>query len=190
MIVGLLLAAGGASRFGSQKLVALAGGVPLVRRAAQTLGSATDVVVVVVGNESRLVRDALSGLPAEIIENNNWQTGMASSVVAGVQAVPGEASALVVMLGDQPGVDVAVVHRAIEAWRATEKPIVVTQYSDGRGHPVLFARELFSELLTLEGDRGARSLIERSPDRVAVIEVDGPMPHDVDTREDLRAWTA
>lgn len=190
MIAGLLLAAGGARRFGSQKLVSLLDGVPLVRRSADALAAGTDELIVVVGNESDLVRKALIGLPACVVENKHWQTGMASSLACGIGALPPAAEAVVVALGDQPGIDPAVIHRVIDTWQETAKPIVVAEYVDGRGHPVLFARSMFEELLSLSGDRGAKALIERSTDRLAVVEVKERAPKDVDTEEDLRTWTA
>lgn len=185
MIVGVLLAAGGARRFGSQKLVALLDGVPLVRRAADTLLAETEDVIAVVGNERALVRDALSGANARIVENALWAEGMATSLKCGIAAVPASAECLLVALGDQPGIDPDVIRAVIARWRETKHPIVVARYADGRGHPVLFARELFGELLMLEGDQGARSLIERSADRVTFVDVSGESPRDVDTIEDL-----
>lgn len=186
MIAGVLLAAGGARRFGSQKLVAPLDGVPLVRRSADALASATDEVIVVVGNESAAVRAALVGANARIVENPSWAQGMATSLTCGVTAASANAQCILVALGDQPGIDAAVMREVIARWRETGRPIVVARYADGRGHPVLFARAMFEELMALEGDQGARSLIERSADRVAFVDVDGAAPPDVDTVDDLR----
>ena len=175
MIAGLLLAAGGARRFGSQKLVALLDGVPLVRRAVDT-GGGDGACIVVVGNESDSVRRALDGTTATVVENPSWAEGMSTSLRCGVEAIPSSAECVLVALGDQPGIDPEVARAVITRWRETSRPIVVARYADGRGHPVLFARELFGELMTLRGDQGARSLIERSPDRVAFVDVDRVAP--------------
>lgn len=185
MIVGLLLAAGGARRFKRQKLVAPLHGIPLVRRAATALAESTDRLVVVVGAEARAVREALSGLDTSIVENADWELGLSTSLRRGIQSLPTECEAAVITLGDQPGVDSRLIADVVRVWRKTHSAIVSASYRSVRGHPVLFAREVFPELLALEGDAGARLLIERSPGRVTYVDVDADMPRDVDTVETL-----
>jgi molybdenum cofactor cytidylyltransferase len=187
MIAGLLLAAGGSRRFKSQKLVAPYRGVALVEHAALRLRAATDEVIVVVGHDADAVRTALGGLDVRIVENGEWDRGLSTSIRCGVDAMPAEAEALVVAVGDQPGLDPGVMGAVIARWRETGLPIVSASYRGARGHPVLFARSMFRELGELQGDAGARLLIERSPDRVAYVEVDAEMPPDVDTSEQLAA---
>jgi len=185
MIVGLLLAAGGARRFGSQKLVAPFRGRPLVCHAAEALASVTDATIAVVGGNAAIVRDVLDGVVTRVAENPEWATGMASSVRAGIDALPEDAEAVVIALGDQPGVDPDVALAVIARWRESGKPIVAPRFRDGRGHPVLFAREVFDELRSLLGDIGARQVIERDPGRVADVLIDADVPIDVDTPQDL-----
>lgn len=185
MIVGLLLAAGGARRFKAQKLVAPLRGVPLVRRAATALAEATDGMVVVVGADSQAVRAALSGLDATVVENADWERGLSTSLRCGILALPAECEATVVGLGDQPGVDSRVIAEVVQLWKTTRLPIVSARYRGVRGHPVLFARGVFPELAELAGDAGARLLIERSAERVAYVDVDADVPKDVDTPEGL-----
>ncbi|HEY4132206.1 MAG TPA: nucleotidyltransferase family protein [Gemmatimonadaceae bacterium] len=190
MIAGVLLAAGGARRFHSQKLVATLDGVPVVRHSADVLASQTDRLVVVVGNQAVAVKSALAGVRAdfgEFVENDAWETGLASSLRVGIAALSTEVEAAVVTLGDQPRLDPAVVGAVVDAWRRARDrvAIVSASYRGVRAHPVVFAREVFPELLALEGDAGARLLIERSPGRVAYVDVDAAMPRDVDTPEDL-----
>ncbi len=187
MIVGLLLAAGGARRFGSQKLVEPLDGVPLVRHAANALAAATDAMIAVVGFEADVVRAALDGTGATIVENREWRTGLASSLRCAVAAIPPGAQAAIVALGDQPRMDVDLFRRVVEGWRETESPIVSARFQGVRGHPVLFDRSVFGELLSASGDAGARSLIESMPGRVAYVDVDLPMPSDVDSPADLAA---
>src|SRR5690348_3290431 len=105
VIAGLLLAAGGARRFGSQKLVAPLNGQPLIRHAAQALVDATDAVTAVLGNEAGVVQAALNDLHLAVVENRDWATGLASSVRCGIAALPASARAVVIVLGDQPGID-------------------------------------------------------------------------------------
>ncbi len=187
MIAGLLLAAGGSRRFKSQKLVARHRGVALVEHAAMRLRAATDRVIVVVGHDAEAVRRALSGLDVLIVENPEWERGLSTSIRRGVEAMPDDAEALVIAVGDQPGLDPGVAQSLIARWRQTGRPIVSASYRGVRGHPVLFARPVFTELLELQGDAGARLLIERSPGRVSYVEVDAEMPPDVDTTEQLAA---
>ena len=186
MIAGLLLAAGGARRFGSQKLVATLDGVPLVRHAAQSLAQETDELIVVVGSEAGAVTRALTDVDARIIENAEWASGLSSSIRCGVSAAKPETSAIIVALGDEPRVDGAVTRALISTWRDTGKPIVVVRYAGEIGHPVLFDASVFGELTALDGDRGARRVIQRSPDRVAYVDMTTAQPLDVDEPNDLR----
>lgn len=185
MIAGLLLAAGGASRFGSQKLVEQVGGEPIVHRAAAALASATEALFVVVGSEADRVRGALDGLDATILVNAEWSLGLSSSLRRGIDALPAVVDAAVVTLGDQPGVDPAVIRAVVSRWRETEQPIVAARYRGIQSHPVLFARSVFVELVALTGDRGAKALIGRSAERVAYVDVDAPPAPDIDTPDDL-----
>ena len=187
MIAGVLLAAGGSRRFGSQKLVSMLGGVPLVRHAAITLARSTDTLVIVLGNEADAVRAALSDVDAVVVENPDWSQGLSSSVKCGVAALPPDVEAIVVALGDQPRIDPLVVRSLIECWRAGGKPIVSARYRGERGHPVLFDRAVFPQLEMLRGDVGARTMFEQSPELVAYVDVDSEVPVDVDTATDLGA---
>ena len=186
MIVGLLLAAGGATRFGSQKLVAPFRGEPLVRSAAGLLRSVTDETIAVVGNDADAVRGALEGSGLVLVQNSDWREGLSSSLRAGVAAVPADAEAVIVALGDQPELDVGLVRALVEAWRATGMAIVTARYRGVRAPPVLIAREMFGEIETLRGDYGAKALMDRVPTRVGFVDVDSEIPKDIDTPADLR----
>jgi molybdenum cofactor cytidylyltransferase len=188
MIAGVLLAAGGARRFRSQKLVALLDGEAVVRHSAKVLSSVVDQVVVVVGSEADAVKGALHGLHVHFVENAEWEQGLATSLIAGIASLSPVVEAAVVTLGDQPRIDAGVIRAAVDTWRvAREKVAIVSaSYRGVRAHPVVFAREIFPELLALDGDAGARLLIERSPARVAYVDVDAAVPRDVDTPEDLQ----
>jgi CTP:molybdopterin cytidylyltransferase MocA len=190
MIVGVLLAAGGANRFGSQKLLASVHGSPIVTQAARMLEPLVDRMIVVVGSEADAVRAALAGTNATFVENHDWAAGLSTSLRCGIAAAPKEAKAVVVALGDQPGIDPAVVRKVIARWRETGKPIVATRYRGGRGHPVLLGCVVFDEVRDIAGDVGARALMERDASRVAFVDVDADAPRDVDTQDDLAALDA
>jgi molybdenum cofactor cytidylyltransferase len=183
VIAGLLLASGASRRFGSNKLLADLAGRPVVRWSAEALARAIDSLVVVVPRDSVALRAALDGLSARFVENTSAHEGMASSIRAGVAALPREVEAVVITLGDQPTLEPQVVRRVVSAWHAARAATraVTTAYADGRGHPTLFAAELFPSLLALDGDRGARDLLDSLGDAVASVDVAGARPEDVDT---------
>jgi molybdenum cofactor cytidylyltransferase len=185
MIVGILLAAGGATRFGSQKLIAPYRGEPLVHHAARLLRSVTDETIAVIGNDADAVRGALAGADVRVVENPAWREGLSTSLRAGIRAVPETAEAVIVALGDQPEIDTAVVRALVEQWRATGPPIVTARYRGVRSPPVLIARDVFGEVETLHGDSGAKPLMDRLPGRVAFVDVDTPIPFDIDQPSDL-----
>lgn len=187
MTAALVLAAGSAARFGDQKLVAPFRGEPLVRRVVENvLDSGADPVLVVLGHEADAVEKALAGLPVATVRNPEHREGMASSIRAGIRALPEGCDGVVVVLGDQPEVDAGLIDRVLEADARGSAAVVAPVYPEGQGNPVLFRSAVFTELLELRGDRGARSVVERDPARVRWVELDRPMPRDVDTGADLR----
>jgi molybdenum cofactor cytidylyltransferase len=189
VITGLLLAAGGARRFGSQKLLVSLHGTPIVRLAADALCATTDDVIVVVGNDAQRVQHALVGAPVQCVHNHEWDTGLASSLRCGVHAVAerGDAvSAVLVTLGDQPGLEPRVIRDVIALWREQRPSIVAVRYQGAQDHPVLFDRAVFPELLLVAGDTGAKPVLQRLPDRVVYLDVPYAAPRDVDTPADLK----
>jgi molybdenum cofactor cytidylyltransferase len=189
VIAGLLLASGASRRFGSNKLLAPLEGRPVVRWSAEALASAVDATHVVVPVRSQEVRAALEGLAVHWVENAEAESGMASSIRAGVASLPADVEAVVITLGDQPLIDTLVIRRVVARWRETSDVTraITTSYADGRGHPTLFGSAVFAALRALKGDRGARELIASQGDAVTVVEMDGPRPMDVDTPEALQA---
>ena len=132
------------------------------------------------------VRRALEGLPIRWAINHDAERGMSTAIRAGIAALPASVEAAIVALGDQPLVDGNVVERLIARWRERSAPAVQPRYDDGRGHPVLFDRSLFPALSALEGDVGARAVLESVADSLDLLTVAGPRPIDVDTPEALR----
>jgi molybdenum cofactor cytidylyltransferase len=130
------------------------------------------------------------GIPVTLVEHGGRDDGMASSIRAGIDALPDDVQAVVIALADQPLVSAQVVRALCDRWRTAPTSAVVPRYRDGHGHPVLFDRACFAALRELEGDRGARALLERLGDRRALVDVDAAMPVDVDTPDALRALAA
>jgi molybdenum cofactor cytidylyltransferase len=190
VIAGLLLASGSARRFGSNKLVEPLGDRAVVRWSANALAHEVDELFVVVPDEAREIHDALTGLSVRWVVNESAHTGLSSSIRAGLAAMPPTVDAVVIALGDQPLMEGDVVERVIARWRDGGVSAVAAKYEDGRGHPVLFGASLFPALGTLDGDRGARAMLDGLGERLALVDVRGPQPIDVDTREALDAVTA
>ncbi len=161
-IAGIILAGGGASRFGQLKQLLPWQGEPLVRRAALTaLQAGLTPVVVVSGAQAAEVEAVVSDLPVQIARNLNWAAGQSSSVITGVQALPPQTGAAIFLLADQPEVTATLVRSLVEE-RAASMPVILAPLVDGqRSNPVLFDRLTFPELLKLSGDTGGRALFSR-----------------------------
>ncbi|HET7584419.1 MAG TPA: nucleotidyltransferase family protein [Gemmatimonadaceae bacterium] len=193
VIAAIVLAAGGARRFGSQKLLAPLGGETVVHRTVRTvLDASVDDVVVVIGHEGDAVQRALADLPVRTVPNARWEEGMSASIAAGVSALHPDVAAAFVVLGDQPAIQPAVLALMLERRRAAGGgvTIVAPVYRGVQGNPVLFGADVFAELLALTGDRGARAVLERDPARVAAVAIDQEMPGDVDVPADLTRLAA
>jgi molybdenum cofactor cytidylyltransferase len=187
VIAGVVLAAGAARRFGSQKLLASIGGVPLVRRSVEALhDTSLDEIIVVLGSDASAMAAALAGLPVRTVTNAEYAAGMSTSLRAGLDALEPHTDAALIALADQPGVDARIVDKLVERYRAARAPIVAPLYRGGvRGNPVLFDQSIFAELRTVTADEGGRSVVARDPTRVALVEIDLEMPRDVDRPEDI-----
>ena len=190
MKVGVIvLAAGGSSRMGSPKQLLRYGGQTLIRRAAQTaVESSCDLVTVVIGNDAPQMRRELEDLPVSVVENQNWQTGMSSSIRAGLDDLRGhDLDGVLIMLCDQPFVTAGILNDLITTHSKTGKPIVASRYDTIQGVPAFFSRELFKELTLLSADEGARRIIAKHPELVATINfpegaIDIDTPHDYANR--------
>ena len=187
MIAGLLLAAGRSARFGGDKLLAPLHGRALLTWSAAAIAPAVDALYVVLPPDDAARMAALDGIPCMVVPHAGRDAGLASSIRAGIAALPADAEAVVIALGDQPFVATEVVRRLRERWRAGGAAAVVPAYRDGQGHPVLFDRTLFPRLSVLEGDGGARPLLDALGGAMALLPVDARRPVDVDTPEALRA---
>ncbi|HWS56221.1 MAG TPA: nucleotidyltransferase family protein [Pyrinomonadaceae bacterium] len=180
-----MLAAGSSSRMGVPKQTLQFRGQSMLRRAAlAALGAGCRPVVVVTGAHAEQSGGELRGLDVLEVVNDLWETGMASSVRAGVEGLVGadpEAAAAVLLLCDQPHVNAEVISGLVAAYRATGRPVVASAYGGSFGVPALFGRALFAELARLEGAAGAKQVIKRHaaeahflPFRGGEVDVDTP----------------
>ncbi len=193
-IAALVLAAGRSTRMGGpNKLLAEIGGKPLVRIAAeQALASRAAPVIVVTGHQHERVAEVLAGLPVTVVHNPDFADGLGGSLKTGIAAIPADADGAVVCLGDMPQVDAALINQLIAAFDPEKGALAVVPVFDGRrGNPVLWSRRFFPDLMSIEGDVGARYLIGRYNEAVVEVPVTGKGAlTDVDTPEALRGLKA
>jgi CTP:molybdopterin cytidylyltransferase MocA len=185
-VSAIVLAAGGGSRFGGGKLLARLGGRPLIEAVLDNLREAPiDEVIVVVGAGAERLREVCELYGVRTVDNQEWERGQSTSVLAGLRACTGDAA--VVLLGDQPLIGARAVGRLVAAF-AEGARVAVATYGGKRRNPVLFSREVWPLLeAELAGDEGARPVLRRYPELVVEVPCEGVGdPADVDTREDLR----
>jgi molybdenum cofactor cytidylyltransferase len=187
-VVAVVLAAGRATRFGATKQLAELGGVRLVALAAATAHRATtvDAVHLVVGHDAEAVAAAARSVgPVEVVVNDAYTAGQATSLRAGISsAASSDADVAVVLLADEPDVSADAVDHVVAAVLGGALA-ARARYDDAPGHPVAFGRAAFEPLLAVEGDRGARGILGDLG--VVVGRVRPPRPRDVDTPRDLDA---
>jgi molybdenum cofactor cytidylyltransferase len=190
-VAAIVLAAGRSTRMGGpNKLLAELDGRKLVRIVTeQALASKATEVIVVSGHQADLVEQALAGLKVKFVRNPDFAGGLASSVKAGIGAVPANADGALVCLGDMPLMSAQLLDRLIEAFEPDRGHLIAVPVSDGRrGNPVLWSRRFFRELMTLDGDVGARHLIAKHAEAVAEVPVEGESAFlDIDTPQALEA---
>jgi molybdenum cofactor cytidylyltransferase len=187
----VVLAAGGSRRFGQPKQLFGWNGEPLLRSVVRSALSANaDRVVVVLGAHASECAATLKDLAAavgiqriEIVTNESWESGMASSIRAGVEnAEKAGAEAIVLLLADQPYLTTEVINRLLAEGSASS--IVAARYNEVVGPPILFGSSWFEQLKNLKGDEGARQLIRGRTDSIRLIDwSEGAI--DLDTEEDV-----
>jgi molybdenum cofactor cytidylyltransferase len=187
VISGVVLAAGAGTRFGGTKQIAVVEGKPLAQHAIDALDEAgVHEIVVVTGHDAIRVASALQ-LPAKarIEWNKAYRDGQATSLAAALHALDEDSEAAIVLMSDQPGVTADAIRSLVSRFHATRKQVVRAMYEDGPG-PSLLSREIYAEAGHLHGDVGARELIASHPEWVEEVVIDGAIPRDIDTPEDLQ----
>lgn len=184
-IWSILLAAGGSRRLGRPKQLVRLQGCPLIRRAAlRCLDATPGRCVVVLGAKSVACRAALQGLPVKLTGHLRWREGQASSLRAGLRALPRSATGALVVLVDQWNVDARHLATLIHRWRRQPQRPVATLFAGRLMAPALFPRRVLPELMKLHGDSGARELLARLQPAVGRV-TPSRAPQDLDTPADL-----
>lgn len=184
----LVLAAGSSTRMGANKLLAELNGVHLiVKTVARIARSQVEKITVVVGHDAAAVMLALRDQPVTFIENPDFIEGLATSLKAGVSALQNSSDAILVCLGDMPLIDPDDINSMIAVFNPSgHGSIVVPVHERAYGNPVMWGAAHFPALMTCEGDRGARGLLENLKDDIMELAIDHPgVVLDADTPEAL-----
>lgn len=188
-VTAIILAAGPSSRLGRPKQLLPWGGPTLLGRVvAETSAWPVDSIWVVLGSRFEEVLQSVDLGDVGVVENPEWEEGMASSLRVGLDVAsrdPSNEAAFIVM-GDQPGINPAVVEALLEYRQSSDALAIFPKYRYVRGHPVLIARPLWSRLMSLEGDQGGRELFQAHPDWVEEVWFEELAPRDIDTADDVR----
>lgn len=172
MIYAILLAAGESNRMGRPKQLIPFGQSTILEQAIDNLlNSAVSETIVVLGHRAVEVLKAIAAKPVKIAINTNYQQGMSTSIITGLNLIDSRAQAVIIALGDQPFVDSQTINSIMETFTANHKGIAIPVYQGRRGHPVIFDIKYKSELLRLKGDIGGREIIDRHPDDVLEVTV-------------------
>ena len=188
----IALAAGGSSRYGRCKQLVEISGSSLVRLAVDKLASLfpPDRISVIVGANSDAVAQAVSDLPVNIVENKHWNQGLASSLKTGIDSLEPGCPAVMITLCDQVLVTEEHLRRLIDLWLDNPSEIVAGGYAGTVGTPAVIPAEFYPQLLELEGDAGAKSLLKNNAERVTTLlmaeaEFDIDVPSDLEKLQQL-----
>ncbi len=189
-VEAIILAAGSSQRMGeANKLAALIGERILIRQTVErALASKADGVSVVLGHQAERIKAILAGLPVALHVNTDHASGLSSSLKTGIGHVSSKASGALILLGDMPAIDAGAINRLIACFiEAQGKAVIRASYNGRRGNPVILPRALFDSVFTLEGDVGARHLIEDGEVDVIDVEMGPEALIDIDTPAELEA---
>jgi molybdenum cofactor cytidylyltransferase len=186
-ISGLVLGAGASTRLGQPKqLLPFRGTTILGWVVAQAQrAAALDELIVVLGRAAPEIRASVDLGTARVVENPVFGEGCASSYRAGIAALDAQSNAIMIILGDQPGIAPRVIDHVADEWRRGDAQIAVSSYRGVKAHPMIFARALFDQLVALHGDKAAWKLVDARPDLTQLIDLDLPVPEDINTLEDF-----
>lgn len=186
----IILAAGQSGRLGRPKQLLKYQDKTLLQRAIDAAKQLSiQFIVMVLGSNADTILDESDTSGIHVVINDHWQTGMASTIHCGMQSLQklnSNADTVILMVCDQPFVTSDLLNNLIKKHAETGKPIVASQYADTIGIPALFHKQMFLELMTLEGDSGAKKMMTQNKDILATI----PFPKgsiDIDTLDDYEA---
>lgn len=190
----IILAAGASSRMGAPKQLLLVDGKTLIKRICDTaMDTPCHPIVAVLGANRNLIRQETERMPITVIDNPQWENGMSSSIkmgLAGAYMTEKAIEAAIFLTVDMPYVSAELINKMIEKAESDEKiEIVACKYNSQMGIPVLFKRSLFTDLLELTGDEGAKKVVIKNKDKTAFIDFpEGKL--DLDTIDEYRNFVS
>ncbi len=184
-ISGLVLGAGASQRFGPPKQLLPYRGTTMLGWVVDQAqhASGLDEVVVVLGRAAEQVREQVDFGAARVVENPVFGEGCSSSYRAGIGALNSQSVAIMIILGDRPGVTPEIIDRLAAEWQ--DAPIALCSYQGRKGHPMIFARSMFPQLVDLHGDKAAWKLVDANAALVQEVQFDVPYPDDINTPADF-----
>ncbi len=187
-ISAILLGAGESKRFGVNKLQLPWGKKTILEKCLHTfLRSKVDEVILVLNEKMKGVGSPLTHPKLKIVLNPEYRKGMSASIHSGLHTLHSKTQGILIGLGDQPNLKTRTINALLRRFQKGRKGIVVPCYSGRMGHPVLFHRKYFNELLKLKGDRGGRSIIKKNKEDVWFMPTTSKgVIQDIDTWEDYR----
>jgi molybdenum cofactor cytidylyltransferase len=190
-ISGLILGAGASQRLGPPKQLLPFRGTTLLGWVVKQVEHAAglDEVIVVLGRVADEIREQVDFGRARVVENPVFTEGCASSYKAGLAARNPESQALMIILGDQPGIMPEVIDHLAAEWRRKESLISLCSYNGRKGHPMIFAQPMFEQLAALHGDKAAWKLVDANAALVQEVQFDLLFPDDINTAEDFERLT-
>jgi molybdenum cofactor cytidylyltransferase len=186
-VAAVILAAGASSRMGRNKMLLDVDGVPMVRRAAQVaIDAGCSPVVIVVGNDESLVRDALHGMPCNFAVNADFTGPTSGSLHAGLNAIDATTDATIVLLADMVRVTTPMLLALIASARASDAPLCVSRYGDVLAPPLLFRRILWPELLAWHGEGCGKAVVKAHQNEALIHDWPAESLRDIDTPDDYQ----
>jgi molybdenum cofactor cytidylyltransferase len=185
-IWAIVLAAGASSRMGTQKLLLPYEGKTIIEKVIEQVESVVQSdIMVVLGSHHHEIRDKIGKPHLKYIQNMQYAEGMLSSVICGFKALPDDAKAALLFLGDQPQIPSGVALEVVSAWKQSGKGIVIPVYSGKRGHPVLIETRYRTEIEQLDPEQGLRILSKIYNSDVQEVECSyQEILRDIDTPDD------
>ena len=185
-IGAIILAAGESKRMGFPKMLLPLNGKTMLENVIRNVeGSDVEDILVILGGGPETLKEIVNNSSAKYCFNENYTSGMLSSVQCGFRNLTADVDAILVFQGDQPLITAAIVNKVIEVYRAADKGIVIPTYNKKRGHPILIDKKYRNEIEKLDAREGLRSLSSLVPDDVLEIETNSAgILRDFDTYHD------
>jgi len=188
MVWAIILAAGESKRMGKPKLLLPFGEKTIIETIVETVvSSKVEKTLVILGSDRKKIEERIKNYPARVVYNRDFRSGMLSSVQCGFKALPEEARAVLVVLGDQPKISANIINKLIDAYKSKGKGIVLPVYKNERGHPVLIDVKYRKEVENLNPEVGLRGTVYNHPEDILEVDVKTPsILKDIDDESDYK----